>query len=117
MGTSSGSRSFAGINVKQDFGYGISTKPSKAPQPPNGELKQSQASRALTLAGYFVSGCMACVYCEIPLRSFHLQFSALRIADTFVGLTHPSSLALPCISSTRTGIMRGSHSRNSHGAF
>ncbi|KAF6233725.1 hypothetical protein HO173_007937 [Letharia columbiana] len=52
-------RSFAGINIKQDFGYGISTKSSKPPQPPNGELKQSQASRALTLAGYFVSGCMA----------------------------------------------------------
>lgn len=59
MGGSKDSRSFAGINVKQDFGYGISTKPSKPPQPPNGELKQSQASRALTLAGYFVSGCMA----------------------------------------------------------
>ena len=53
------STSFAGINIKQDFGYGISNKSSKPPHPPNGELKQSQASRALTLAGYFVSGCMA----------------------------------------------------------
>ncbi|KAL9073693.1 MAG: hypothetical protein Q9161_002731 [Pseudevernia consocians] len=59
MGAPNDSRSFAGINVRQDFGYGISTKSSKPPQPPNGELKQSQASRALTLAGYFVSGCMA----------------------------------------------------------
>ncbi|CAD6592195.1 MAG: hypothetical protein ASARMPRED_006106 [Alectoria sarmentosa] len=59
MAAPNDSRSFAGINVKQDFGYGISTKSSKPPQPPNGELKQSQASRALTLAGYFVSGCMA----------------------------------------------------------
>lgn len=59
MGSSNKPRSFAGINVKQDLGYGISTKSSKPPQPPNGELKQSQASRALTLAGYFVSGCMA----------------------------------------------------------
>lgn len=59
MGPLNDTKSFAGINVKQDFGYGISTKSSKPPQPPNGELKQSQASRALTLAGYFVSGCMA----------------------------------------------------------
>ena len=50
---------FVGINVKQDYGYGLSTKSSKPPQPPNGDLKQSQASRALTLAGYFASGCIA----------------------------------------------------------
>lgn len=55
-------KSFAGINLKQDFGYGLSNT-SKAPQAPNGELKpgQSQASRAMSLAGYFVSGCMAYV--------------------------------------------------------
>ncbi len=54
------SQSIAGINVKQDFGYGLSTK-TKVPQGPNAELKaqQSPASRALSLAGYFVSGCMA----------------------------------------------------------
>jgi hypothetical protein len=57
---SQASQSIAGINLKQDFGYGLSTK-STVPQDPNGELKpqQSPASRALSLTGYFVSGCMA----------------------------------------------------------
>jgi len=49
---------FAGVNIEKDFGYGISTKPAKAPA---GEQQpgQSAASRALSLASYFVSGCMA----------------------------------------------------------
>ena len=56
--TSEAPRTVAGINVERDFGYGISTKPAK---PPSGEAQpgQSKASRALTLASYFVGGCMA----------------------------------------------------------
>ena len=48
----------AGFNVEQDFGYGISTRPrrSRSGEPQPG---QSKASRALTLASYFVGGCMA----------------------------------------------------------
>ena len=56
--TSEAPRTVAGVNVERDFGYGISTKPAK---PPSGEAQpgQSKASRALTLASYFVGGCMA----------------------------------------------------------
>ena len=56
--TSGAPRTVAGFNVERDFGYGISTKPAK---PPSGEHQpgQSKASRALTLASYFVGGCMA----------------------------------------------------------
>jgi len=56
--TSKPPRTFAGVNIEKDFGYGISTKPAKAPE---GEQQpgQSAASRALSLASYFVGGCMA----------------------------------------------------------
>ena len=45
-----------------DLGEGLSTK-AKPPIPPSGPLKpeHSQASRALGLASYFASGCMAYV--------------------------------------------------------
>ncbi|KAL6718356.1 hypothetical protein ACLMJK_004445 [Lecanora helva] len=54
------STSIAGIQIKQDFGYGLSTKAKvQQPQADQPGPGQSKASKALTLAGYFVSGCMA----------------------------------------------------------
>ena len=58
--TEKDSKSFGGWPVKHDLGAGIPTR-FKPPQPPSVPLKpeQSQASRALALASYFVGGCMA----------------------------------------------------------
>lgn len=50
------------LQARPDFGAGISTK-ATPPVPPDGDLKpeHSQASRALGLASYFVTGCMSLV--------------------------------------------------------
>lgn len=96
-------RTVAGVNVERDFGYGISTKPAKAPE---GEPQpgQSKASRALSLASYFVGGCMAYVYSE---KAVDFVLGRPLQADIHSESMPRSSSALLCISSMKIGTMHG----------
>ena len=94
----------AGVNIEKDFGYGISTKPAKTPEGDQ-QPAQSAASRALSLASYFVGGCMAYVSLIIR-RGTHMRLKFSQ-ADEILELMHHNFSALRYTSSTKSGTIRG----------